>query len=295
MRSKLFVPGIRPDLFAKALASDADAISLDLEDAVPELRKGEARALVAAFLNSDAARTSTQLLIVRVNAVGSPHFKEDLRSLMGTAALGMINVPKVESAAEVVAAADALDAIELALGMTAPMPVLVTIETPRGLSCAGEIATASARVCGLQLGLGDLFEPHGIARSERANVHAAMFTLRLAAAEAGVFAYDGAFSNVGDDAGFQAEARIARALGFIGKSCIHPSQIASANAVFQPSAAEMAQAQRVLTAADEAAARGQSAFLVDGRMIDPPYLRRAQQIIAAGSAAAQMPSGSHTE
>ena len=287
MRSKLFVPGIRPELFAKALASDADAISLDLEDAVPEDKKDEARALVCDFLNSEAAQASNKLLIVRVNGLHSPHFNADLRRLLGTAALGTVNVPKVESAAEVTAISDALEALEAALCITLPTHVLVTIETPRALRCAAEIASAQPRVVGLQLGLGDLFEPYGIARSERAHVHAAMFALSMAAAEAGVFAYDGAFSDLNNDAGFRAEAQLSQSLGFIGKSCIHPRQIAAANALFQPSAPELAQAQRVLAAVSQAAARGHGAFLVDGRMIDPPFLRRAQWIVAAASSLSQ--------
>ncbi|MCX2861569.1 CoA ester lyase [Paucibacter sp. PLA-PC-4] len=280
MRSKLFVPGIRPELFDKALASQADAISIDLEDSVPEARKAEARALVAAFLDSAALRASEKCIIVRVNSLDSPHFDADLQALLRPG-LSMVNLPKPESAADIRAAAAALADVEAARGIAQPLALLANIETPRALRHAAEIASAHPRVAGLQLGLGDLFEPFGIARSDRAAVHAVMLALSLAAAEGGVMACDGAFADLQDAAGFLAEAQMAHRLGFVGKSCIHPSQIAAANEVFQPGSAELAHAQRVVEAAETAAALGRGAFLVDGRMIDPPFLKRAQRLIAA--------------
>jgi citrate lyase subunit beta/citryl-CoA lyase len=136
----------------------------------------------------------------------------------------------------------------------------------------------------LQLGLADLFEPLGIRRREQAAVQQAMFLLSMAAGEAGVFAYDAAFADVRDQAGFTAEAQLARGLGFLGKSCIHPSQVALANAAFQPTSDELAHAQRVVEAADEADARGVGAYLVDGKMIDAPFVRRARAILAQARA-----------
>lgn len=286
MRSKLFVPGIRPELFDKALASQADAISIDLEDSVPEARKAEARALVAAWLDSAALRLSDKLIIVRINALDTPHFEADLRAVLRPS-LAMVNLPKPESAADIRTAVAALARAEAAHGIAAPVALLANIETPRALRHAVEIASADPRVAGLQLGLGDLFEPYGIARDDPAAVHAVMLTLSLAAAEAGVMACDGAFADLRDAAGFRAEAQMAHGLGFVGKSCIHPSQIAVANEVFQPSGAELAQAQRVVEAAETAAALGRGAFLVDGRMIDLPFLKRAQRLVAAARLAAR--------
>jgi citrate lyase subunit beta / citryl-CoA lyase len=155
------------------------------------------------------------------------------------------------------------------------------------LRCAPQIAAAHERVAGLQLGFVDLFEPLGIERRDDANVHAVMFEVRMAAGQAGVFAYDGAFPDVQDAQGFRAEAQMARRLGFWGKSCIHPSQVALANEVFQPGATDVAYALRVLQAAREAESRGQGAFLLDGKMIDAPTIRRAEIILAAGHAGAQ--------
>lgn len=274
MRSKLFVPGIRPDLFAKALAGPADAISIDLEDAVPEGRKAEARAVVAELLRSEQTRNSGKRIIVRVNPLGSPHFEADLGAISAPA-LTWINLPKPGSPEDVRAALGMMDRA----GVPDSVQLLVNIETPAALHNAARIGAAHSRVAGLQLGLGDLFEPAGIDRRTPANVHAAMFSLSLAAAEAGVFCCDGAYPDIRDEAGFRAEARMAQALGFIGKSCIHPSQVAAANDIFQPDLAQVEQARRIVAAAAEAEARGQAAFLVDGQMIDPPFLQRARRLL----------------
>ena len=280
MRSKLFVPGSRPELFAKALAGQADAISIDLEDAVPAERKEEARANVAAFLRSPEALASKKLIIVRVNALDSPYFEDDVRAV-AQGALALLNLPKAESAQDVAACAAALARAEAANGVARPIRILANIESPRGLRLAHEIAAADPRVAGLQLGFADLFEAHGVARREPANVHAAMFRLRMAAAEAGVFAYDGAFPDIRDGGGYLAEAAMARRLGFWGKSCIHPSQVALANQAFGADQEELAHARRVVEAARAARAHGLAAFTVDGKMVDLPFVRRAEAVLAA--------------
>ncbi|MBF8292978.1 MAG: citryl-CoA lyase, partial [Steroidobacteraceae bacterium] len=261
MRSKLFVPGSRPELFAKALASKADAISLDLEDSVPESRKAEARALVATFQRSAELRGSSKMIIVRVNAPGTAHFEADLLAVTQPG-LALINLPKCESADQVRAAVTVLERAEAANGVTKPVPILANIETPRGLRLAAEIAGAHSRVAGLQIGYLDLMEPLGVDRNDAANVHAVMFAVRMAAAEAGVLAYDGAFADVKDTQGFRTEAEMARRLGFVGKSCIHPSQVAAANEVFQPTREEFAWAQRIVEASRKASAAGSAVFML---------------------------------
>jgi citrate lyase subunit beta/citryl-CoA lyase len=283
MRSKLFVPASKPELFAKALATEADAISFDLEDAVAASRKDEARAALRSFLQDEAASAARKTLIVRVNEPGSVHFAADLAAVVHRG-VHLINLPKVQHVDQVNAAAQALAEIERANGIDAPIGLLLNIETPSALRRAHELALAHPRVRGLQLGLADLFEPLGIRRREQAAVQQAMFLLSMAAGEAGVFAYDAAFADVRDQAGFTAEAQLARGLGFLGKSCIHPSQVALANAAFQPTSDELAHAQRVVEAADEADARGVGAYLVDGKMIDAPFVRRARAILAQARA-----------
>lgn len=279
MRSKLFVPGSRPELFAKALASAADAISIDLEDAVVEARKSEARARAIEFLQSAAARNSGKVFVVRVNARGTAQFEADLLACV-QAGVTLVNLPKCESAEDVRAAALVLDEAEESRGAGQAARLLVNVETPRGLRLAAELAAADPRVMGLQIGYLDLLGPLGIERPETAAIHSILFSVRLAAGEVGVEAYDGAFPDVRDAAGYRAEAEMARRLGYAGKSCIHPSQIALANEIFRPSEAEVAQARRVVDAAQEARARGDGAFALDGRMIDAPAVRRAEALLA---------------
>lgn len=284
MRSKLFVPASRPELFAKALAGAADALSFDLEDAVAEPRKAEARALLATFLQSPEALATRKTLIVRVNAMDTPHFAADVAAVVRPG-LHLLNLPKPDGPEAVAEAAARIADAARANSVQEPPRLLLNIETPRALRRAAALACAHPSVAGLQLGLGDLFEPYGVHRRELSAVQQALFAVRMAAAEAGVFAYDGAFADVRDAEGFRAEAELSRRLGFIGKSCIHPSQIALANGVYQPTAAEITQAQRVLQAAREAGANAVGAYMVDGKMVDRPFVLRAEAIVASARAA----------
>jgi citrate lyase subunit beta/citryl-CoA lyase len=285
MRSKLFVPGTRPDRFAKALASGADAISIDLEDSVLEARKGDARDATAHFLQSGTAASSATsfatlaTIVVRVNAPGSPHFEDDVKAIAWPG-LHVINVPKVESPRDIRELSDMLTALERSRKVAEPIGILANIESPRGLRHAAEIAAADARVIGLQLGLGDLFVPLGIDPHDAAAVHQVQFAVRLAAGEAGIAAYDGAFADVKDEAGFRRQAQQAFRLGFAGKTCIHPSQVNLANEVFRPREAEIASALRTLHAWQQARQHGDGVLLVDGTMIDAPYVARAEALIS---------------
>jgi citrate lyase subunit beta/citryl-CoA lyase len=277
MRSKLFVPGSRPELFAKAMAGEADALSFDLEDAVDEQRKGAARTELAKFLRSLPPNTG-KVIIVRVNGLDTPHFERDLEAVV-CPALDMVNLPKPESPDDVRACAAALAKVERKAKVE-PVDILPNIESPRALRLAAEIATASPRVVGLQAGWGDLIEPLDIDRYNPAVIEAIQLQIRIAAGEAGVWAYDGAFANIGDPEGFRREAEAARRLGYVGKSAIHPTQVPIANAVFRPTDAEIAHSLKVVEAADAAAARGVGAFTVGGKMVDAPFVRRAEAILA---------------
>jgi len=290
MRSKLFVPGARPELFTKAYASAADAVSFDLEDAVAEERKARARADVAAFVASRAT-AGRKLAIVRVNAVDSPHFAADLAAIV-PARPDLLNLPKVESAEQVRDVVARIERLERDAGPGDAIGLLLNIETPRGLRRAAEIATAHPRVAGLQLGLGDMFEPYGIGRREPAHVQMVMFQLAMAAAEAGVMACDGAWPGLDDAEGFEREARMARALGFVGKSCIHPRQVPLANAVFAIDPDELARAREVVAAAALAGRESEGVFAVAGRMVDAPYLRRARNLVAAADRLGDAPGAS---
>jgi citrate lyase subunit beta / citryl-CoA lyase len=282
MRSKLFVPGSRPELFAKALAGAADSISFDVEDSVPENSKAYAREQVADFLRSGAAKDSGKSFIVRINALHSPHFEGDLMAF-ACQQVALLNLPKAQSAADVRAAAAALEKAERCGGVARPIGLLVNIETPRALRLAPEIAAAHPRVAGLQLGLADLFESMHADRRNPANVHAAMFQMAMACAESGKFAYDSAYPEVADAEGFRREAEQARQLGYVGKSCVHPKQVALANEIFGATTLDVDTARRIVAAAQDAAQAGRGAFLLDGRMIDLPFVKRAEAVLAAAN------------
>ena len=288
MRSKLFVPGSRAELFAKALAGTADAISFDVEDSVPENSKAYAREQVADFLRSSAVKGSAKSFIVRINALGSPHFEGDLMAF-ACPQVALLNLPKVESAADVQRAAAALDSAERRNGIARPIGLLVNIETPRGLRLAPEIAAAHPRVAGLQLGLADLFESLHADRRNPANVHAALFQMSMACAESGKFAYDSAYPDVADAEGFRREAEQARQLGYVGKSCVHPQQVALANEVFGAATLDLDTARRIVAAAQDAAQAGRGAFLLDGRMIDLPFVKRARAVLAEATGSSDRP------
>ncbi len=276
MRSKLFVPGSRPELFAKAMASEADGLSFDLEDAVDESMKDEARRSLAHFLRAlEPGHGKT--IIVRVNGLNTPHFEADIEAVVGPN-LDLVNLPKPESADDVRACADAIAIAERRVGMS-PIGILANIESPRAFRLAAEIATASPRVAGLQAGWGDLIEPLDMDRYNPALIEALLLHIRIAAGEGGVWAYDGAFANIKDPDGYRREAESARRLGYLGKSCIHPSQVPIANAVFRPSDAEIAHSLQVVAAARDASLRGVGAFTVNGRMVDGPFVRRAEAIL----------------
>jgi len=191
----------------------------------------------------------------------------------------VVNLPMAESAADIRRAADALEGVEEAAGVTRPAGILANIETPRGLHAVAEIAAAHPRVVGLQIGYGDLFEPAGIARDNEAALDHVRLLVRFAAAAAGVACFDGSLAAVASPERCRAEAEAARRLGFAGKSCIHPSQVPVVNAVFAPSPAEVARARKVLEAAREQIGRGTGAFLVDGQMVDAPFIASAQAVV----------------
>jgi len=164
--------------------------------------------------------------------------------------------------------------------MTEHVGILVNIESPRALRLAADLATASPRVRGLQVGYGDLIEPLNIDRYNAAVIQHIMLAVGIAAGEAGVWAFDGAYANIKDVEGYKREAEMARRLGYLGKSAIHPSQVPLANSVFRPTDAEIAHSLKVVEAAREASRRGVGAFTVEGRMVDAPFIRRAEQILA---------------
>jgi citrate lyase subunit beta / citryl-CoA lyase len=278
IRSKLFVPGSKPQLFPRAASGQADAISFDLEDAVPLSHKDEARHAVAEYLIQEGAKNG-KINIVRVNSVASGLFDPDLERVI-VSGLHVLNLPKVQDGDDVLAAVDALEYWERKAGLTEEIGLLATIESPKGLRMALAIATAHPRMVGLQIGMVDFNLACGFESGNRTAVNAVRLATRLAASEAGIAVFDGAFVKVSDPQAFRAEAEEAHALGLNGKSCIHPSQVSVVNEIFSPGVEEIERAVRLLAAAESASARGDGAFLHDGDMVDLPVVKRARGLLA---------------
>ncbi|MES2220297.1 MAG: CoA ester lyase [Acidobacteriota bacterium] len=276
MRSKLFVPADRPALFPKAMASAADAICFDLEDSVLPAQKAKARDLLQEFLASEFH--TRKVILVRVNQVRSADFAEDI-SVAVSPRVAVVALPKLQDPWEIRDTTAALQALEKMRNIEIPIGILATIESARGLRLAASIAAADERVVGLQLGFADMFVSLGIRHDDAMAAHHVRLQLRFAAGEAGLPSYDSVFVNFKNEEGFMREADLARGLGFAGKSCIHPSQIAAANRMFSPSPEEIAAAMCCVDAARSAAAEGAAAFALDGCMIDLPLVRRAEHII----------------
>ena len=261
-RSYLFVPGDRPERFAKACASGAHAVIVDLEDAVAPENKAAARAAVAAWLHPDHP------VIVRINAADTGWFREDC-ALAGRPGVAGIMLPKAERLEDIAALR--------AAGAPAVLPL---IETAVGYDQARALAGA-AGVQRLVFGSIDFQLDLGITGEDEALL-AFRSGLVLASRLAGIAApVDGVSTALDDPARLAADAARARQLGFGGKLCIHPKQVPGVNAAFSPSEAEVGWAKRVLEAAGRA---NGAAVAVDGKMVDRPVLLRARAVLdEAGS------------
>jgi citrate lyase subunit beta/citryl-CoA lyase len=297
-RSELAVPGAQPALFAKALASEADYVFLDLEDAVAPADKEAARRQVVAGLLEHDWRARDKTVCVRINGIDTPYMYRDLIEVVESAGqrLDIVLVPKVGVPADVYLVDALLTQIEAARGIAHRIGIEVLIESALGLANVEAIAQASPRLEALHFGVADL------AASLRARTvsiggtnpdypgdqwHAALARVATACRAFGLRPIDGPYGDFQDAAGYRAAARRAAALGYEGKWAIHPSQIALANEVFTPPPAEVERARRILTALDEAARAGRGAAQLDGRMIDAASARLARNVVEIAAAIAR--------
>jgi citrate lyase beta subunit len=264
MRSLLFVPASRPERIAKALNAGADAVVVDLEDAVAPDQKSAARQAVLEALDSE------RRFAVRVNALESEWGREDADALRRHAhAPDFVMLPKAESAGQI-------DILAAALGEAASGGIAPIIESATALRHVWEICEADG-VKSVLFGGGDMaadlgvsmdWEPLFFARSQ----------VVAACAAADVAAIDVPYLDVKDEAGLIAETGRVKQLGYTAKACIHPVQVEAVNAVFTPSEDEVAEAERVIAALEAA---GGGAALLDGRLIEAPIIRRARRVLAA--------------
>jgi len=275
LRSLLFVPGDRPDRMAKALASGADALILDLEDAVAPEKKAEARRCVAEFL----AANSTAKLWVRVNPLDSPEQEKDLAAILPAHPDGIV-LPKAEGGDSVAELARRL----AERGNATAQILAIATETPAAIFQLGSYGGAK-RLAGLTWGAEDLPAAIGAATSREADgaftppYELARSLCLFGAAAAGVAPIETVYPAFRDLEGLAAYAARARRDGFTGMMAIHPDQIAPINAAFTPSEAEVAHARAVVAAFE--ADPGAGALSLDGKMIDRPHLVQAHRLLAS--------------
>jgi len=258
-RSFLFVPGNRPDRFAKAAASGAHAVILDLEDAVGPAEKPQARDNVVAWLRFGGRG------IVRINGADTAWFLDDLDAIAG-AATDAIMMPK----------ATAQSVGLLSERLTNVSPVIALIENAEGLCTTSQLAQ-TRHVVRLAFGNLDFSSDMGIAANDDV-LDMARFQIALHSRAAGLPApIDGVSTQIDDPVAVEADVARSRKFGFSGKLCIHPAQVKQVNAGFAPSSSEISWARRVILALEHSAG---TAVQLDGKMIDKPLLARAQAILA---------------
>lgn len=280
MRSLLFLPGNRDKFLEKAAALDADGLIIDFEDSVPSTEKAAARRCLAAH----APVLRHKPLWVRPNGYGTPHFQDDLAVICSTPGVAGLMLPKVENVAALRQIDDAIGAQERAAGLsTGMLKLILIIESARGVMRSFDLATASARVESLCFGGardGDLMADLGCEWSHRGTLQHAREQVLIAARAAGCRTpLDGVFVDVKDQAGFEQDTRLSRALGYRGRTVIHPSQIEAANRLYSPTAEEIAESRRLIETFEQAAARGHASVLFEGRMIDVAMAKAARNVI----------------
>ena len=272
LRSWLFLPATAEHLLAKAPERGADALVIDLEDAIPPDRKAGARPMARAAVAQLAQRAATVLL--RVNS-DPALWAQDLQG-MPLSQLAAVMLPKVETLSELENFSQALRARAIDSGHPPP-PIAALLETPLGVLAAEQIAQHPA-LCALGFGAEDYAGALGVPPEPAALAWPAQKVLTCAHAYGlACWGLAGSIAAVDDVAGFEHTVRAGRAMGFTGSVCIHPRQVPIVNRGFSPSSEELAWAERVV-AADEAASRaGLGAVLLDGRMIDRPIVQRARR------------------
>lgn len=278
LRSLLFVPGDRPERFAKAAASGADAIILDLEDSVSLANKDSARQAIADYL----AGEREVVTIVRVNPLDGHLTAADVAAIIA-ARPDAIMLPKAEGAPSI-AQLDTILRSESARDASLPPILPIATETPAAIFTLGSYREAKDRLLGLTWGAEDLPAAIGATTSRNDDgsytppYEVARALTLFAAHGAGVAAIDTVFPAIKDEEGLAAYAARARRDGFTGMMAIHPSQVEPINSAFTPTADETARAQAIVDAF--AANLGVGVLQIDGKMVDAPHLKQAKHILA---------------
>jgi malyl-CoA/(S)-citramalyl-CoA lyase len=296
-RSYLAVPGSSPTMIEKALASAADYVFLDCEDAVAPPEKEQARKNIIQALNDLDWKGAGKSVSVRINGLDTHYMYRDVIDIVEQAGnkLDTILIPKVGVPADVYTVECIVSQIEVAKGMTHRIGTEALIETPLGMANVEAIASAHSRLESMHFGVAD-YAAFNKARTvvigglnpdyPGDQWHFPLSRMTVACRAFGLRPIDGPFGGIDDPEGYKAAARRGAALGMEGKWAIHPSQIALANEIYSPTAAEVTRAERILVALKEAEAQGKGAASLDGKMIDAASEKMANNLLATAKAIA---------
>ena len=279
----IFLSAQKPGLIKDPLIYGADSLMLDLEDAVAENQKDAARfSLYHALKTVDYGDTE---VIVRINGLDTPHWREDVRVCVAAGADG-VRIAKCESAGDVIAVEKAVEAAEEEFRKEKGRTLLMAaLESPKGIVNAQEIAAASERMFGIAISGGDLRRTMQVSPVRGGvELNTARGLVVLAARAAGVQCFDTVFTDLNDEEGFRAEVLLDKQMGFDGKSLVNPRQIAAVHEIYAPSEKEITAAEKIVRAVRENSAKGVGVFTVDGKMIDIAFLPGAERTIALAKA-----------
>ena len=278
-RSMLYMPAANARLLEKAKGLPADGLIFDLEDAVaPDAKPAARKAAVAAAKTGGYAPRE---VLIRVNGLDTKWAEDDLEAAAESGADGIV-LPKVNSAADIRAAAKILDAV----GAPENLLIWTMMEMPRGILAAAEVAQVNdtlpvPRMAGFLVGTADLAKDLRCAHpADRAPMAYALQHCIMAARAHGVYVLDGVHVDLNDEEGFVAACKYGRDLGFDGKTLIHPKQIAVANAAYAPAPEELDRARRIIAAHKEAAAEGRGVTTLDGKLVEVLHVAEAERLLA---------------
>ena len=279
LRSLVFVPGNRANMLERALGFGADIVMVDLEDSVPPGEKTAARELAVEWVPRLAA--AGRRVMVRVNSLDTGLAADELAAVVCPDLAG-ISIGKGNTAWDLEQVDRLLAPLEAGAGITAgSIKVVPWIETAMAIVHVYEMAQASRRIVGIAFGAEDYTNDMGVIRDDFGEeCYYARSAVAVAARAAGVGALDGPFVGFRDPEGLRKDAGTARQMGYTGKFAIHPAQIDIINETFSPNPEDVAYARRVVAAWDEAEAAGRGSLSIDGRMVDVPVVKRAQNLLA---------------
>jgi citrate lyase subunit beta/citryl-CoA lyase len=277
-RTMLFIPGNNPGMLVNGPVLGADSLIYDLEDAVAESEKDAARTLVKNALSTVNFQGVER--VVRINGLDTPHWQADLREIL-SGGLDTVMLPKASKAEDVQTIAENLSSLENELGLPEGQTgIFVILESAQGIERAYEIASAHERMQGMLLGGEDLSADIGAKRTKSGEeIQYSRGRMVIAAKAAGIQAIDAPFTDVNDMEGLERDTSLACQMGFDGKALISPHHVFDVNRLFSPSQDEVEWAQRVMAAAERAKAEGKGAVSLDGKMIDAPIIKRAQNTL----------------